>query len=313
MRRTVVFPLIACAALAAPAASASESLAYVYDYNGPASAYVIERDGRNVPLTPLLPLNPGDRVSVKPAGGAPGSTTKNYIALTIARHPVTLYAASAPYCVGAPDGDCSKRAGPIAAATGGNALENMLTYLGSILVGPHDDKYADQTESMVSRGSHGAPPIEIPLLSRKGQRLVAGTRQLALEWLGGTPPFDVSVYRNGVTRALATGRVGARAIALPGVTFETGTYRVEIVDAEQQSGVAEFAVVPADAVPKPSRDDETALADPALSADLRTTLEAALLTRQDANWSFEAYQRVAPLAATCPPAELLRYRIADDE
>jgi len=303
----------ALAALAGPAANASESLAYVYDYNGPATAYVVERDGRNVPLTPLLPLAPGDRVSVKAAGGAPGSGPKNYIALAIARHPVTLYAGSAPYCVGAPDGDCNKRVGPVSAAAGSSSLQNMLTYLGSILVGPHDDKYAEETESMVSRGGHAAPSIDIPLLSRKGLRLVAGTRQLALEWGGGTPPFDVSVYRNGVTAPRATRHVEARAAVLPGVTFETGTYHVEIVDAAQESGVAEFTVVSEDAVPKLSPDDEAALADPALSPELRTTLEAALLMRQDPDWSFEAYQRVEPLAATCPPAELLRYRIVDGE
>jgi hypothetical protein len=317
VRSSVVSRFLVSAAFAAvaPPAADAASLAYVYDYTGPASSYVVERDGRTVTLTPLLPLAPGDRVSVKAAGGATGSGAKAFIALAIARQTVTLYAGSPPYCVGAPGGDCNKRVAAVTATapSGVNYLGNILTYLGSVLVGPHDDKYADQTESMLSRGIASAPPIEFPLLSSEGRRLVAGSRALALEWRGGTPPFDVSLYRDGVASALVTRRLETRATVLPSVAFEAGTYHIEIVDAEKQSGLGRFTVVSEDAVPRPTPDEQTALGDPALSPDLRTTLEAALLTRRDHTWDFEAYQRVEPLAATCPAAELLRYRIADDQ
>jgi hypothetical protein len=316
MRRAAVLALVLLL-VTRPASglAATGTLDYVYDYNDAnKQAYSIERAGARIEIAPMLPLQPGDRIEVK-STGAPAKGPATYVALAIGRQTVTLRAGSPPYCVGAPDGDCSKRTQAAASNSPGppSYVVNALHYLASVLAGPHDDELADATESMLSRGPHGSPPVHIPLLAHKGQRLAAGTRAVALEWEGGTPPFDVALYRNGVAAPVATQRVDARSVVMPALTLEPGTYRFEIVDRQKQSALGEFLAVAPDERPAPSADDAAALADPSLTPDVRTTLEAAFLARADADWDFEAYERVAPIAASSPPAELLRYRLVEGD
>jgi hypothetical protein len=316
VKRTIALVAAAAVLAALPrlAAEAADPPDFVYDFNGPRGAYEVKRNGTTIPLKPFLVLLARDVVTVKDAANASKTSAKNYIVLNIARRPVTLDADSPAYCVGSPNGDCAKQ--PPATGTP-NAVAvvwtNILSTVGSMLSTAHDDRYSEQTESMVSRGSRGAARLQIPLLSHKGQRVTAGDRALALEWEGGTPPFDVALYRTGSAAPLETRRLDERAVTFPPLSLNAGTYHFEVVDAEKQSAIGEFSVVADGELPKPGADEAQALADPSLSAAVRTTLGAALLAKTDAEWNFEAYQRVAPLAAGCPPAELLRYSLAEGD
>ncbi len=313
MKRSFL-PLALLLLLAPGRASAASPVAFVYEYNGPETAYRVVHDRVQEKLSTFLMLYPGDRVDIVVTENALKTNSRNYIALDLGGRPVKIEAGDPPYCVGATSGDCNKMVDAMASEKGvpPTLLANLLAGLHAFFGIAHQDYYAEQTESMLPRGV-GAQTIRIPLLASPAQRIGAGERALALEWRGGTPPFDVALYRDDASKPLATLRTPSTRAAFSPLVLRKGSYHFQIVDADRDSSAATFAVVATGDVPQPTADEHAALDDPALSPEVRTTLGAALLAKDDATWNLEAYERVAPIAGTCPPAELLRYRLAEGE
>jgi hypothetical protein len=265
------------------------------------------RGGRHVAVTPYLPLLSGDIVKVLFPTNSDKSAGQNRIVLSIGNQRVALDAASPPYCVACTNGKATA-ASPDAGTV---ILRNVVASLQGIFAGAQDDRYTDAAESMESRGGEATAPISVPLLAAPGQRIVAGSRALALEWKGGKPPFTVSLYRAGGAAAIETLDATARTATFPVAAIAPASYRLEIDDVAGQTAGATFEAVAPDVLPAPTPDESEVAADTSLPEDLRITLGAASLVQRAPAFGFEAYQRVAPLAASYPPAELLRYHLAE--
>jgi hypothetical protein len=291
---------------AATTAYATE-LSYVLDYNGPAKAYSVIRAGRPIAVTPYLPLLNGDKVAVVIASNGRKEDAQNRIVLSVGQHRVDLDYNTGSYCVG----DCSSSAPAASPSTAWTIVNNVVASLSGLFAGAQDDRYTDAAESMESRGGNASAPIAVPLLEASGQRIVAGSRALALEWEGGKSPFTVTLYRAGSPSVVATVNATERSAVFPAAVLSTGGYRVEIDDVAGQTGGGTFQAVAPDAVPAPTADERAVAADTTLPQDMRTTLGAAALVQRAPAFGLEAYQRVAPLASSYEPAELLRYRLAE--
>jgi hypothetical protein len=311
----IVMLVLAVPGLAANAA-ASAIGPYVYSYNGPESAYEIDRAGARVKLTPFLRLQPSDRVSVVVPTNKLRDDPNNEIVLRIDGEDVPLSAASPPYCVGAPKGNCAASVSSANADPWGPRviLANMLSSVGNFLLPAHLGMYTDGTESVTPRGGgEGAPLVAIPMLSAQRERFAAGDRALALAWENGTPPYEVRLSRAGAGAPIQTLKVSGPAARFGAIVFSPGAYRVDIGDSATPKGhvSATFDVVAPETLPALPPDQTAALADPSVPAELRATLGAALLAKAGDIWDLEAYQRVAPIVATYDPARLLAYQLVN--
>jgi hypothetical protein len=254
----------------------------------------------------------GDRVKVIVATNKLRGDSNNRIVLRFPSGDVTLQASSPTYCVGAPNGDCNAKAPAATTSFWNVVVANMATTVAALLLPAHQGQYTDQLISLQPRGGDDvAPRVAIPMLTQQRERLAAGDRTLALAWENGTPPYEVRLYRAGVATPVAMVKASGPVTRFETLPFRPGTYRVEITDAATPKGraSADFDVVGPETLPALPRDQADALADPSVPADLRTTLEAGMLAKTGTVWDLEAYQSIAPIAATYNPAGLLAYRL----
>jgi hypothetical protein len=282
---------------------------YVLSYNGPAKAYEIIRGDKRIGIETFLNLLPGDKVRVVDADSGRPDDAKNQITLSVGNQRVDLDFDSGRYCIGSPSGNCSLPPAPAGPPSAWSVIvANVCASVGAMLGAAQADQYTAQAEGMASRGG-GTSPIRIALLAPGGQRIVSGTRALAIEWTGGAPPFRVSLHRAGTSAVLEALDASGQSATFPAAALPDGSYRLEIADDAGHTGSGTFEAVPAADLPAPTPDEGAVAADASLPADMRTTLVAATLAGRAPNFGFEAYQRIAPIGQGYEPADLLRYRL----
>jgi hypothetical protein len=306
-----------CAAVLATATNALAApppagVAYIEAYDGPAAAFRIVHHGTTELPKPFLVLSAGDTVMVVQATDPNRRDLPNRITLYDGERTVDVVARTGEYCIGGADGVCGTQpsGGAGGAATISTIARNALQSAGRFLSGVEASHEADSAEMAATR-SGDSVPIVVPLLETQGERLVAGQRALALEWKGGQPPFRVAVYRAGSAPPLATADAAGPAVRLSELALPAGSYRITIADNAGHRTDATFDAVPAGDLPVPTADESAVASDASLPAAMRTTLAAVQLVQRAPEFGFEAYQRVADLAATYQPADLVRYYLAN--
>ena len=99
------------------------------------------------------------------------------------------------------------------------------------------------------------------------------------------------------------------------LTLTHGTYRLEIVDAQNREAAATFDVIAKNEVPAPAPELAAALNDPALKQMLTpqalATCEAAALAKQGPQWYLAAYEALLTVPDTFSEARQLRYRLSE--
>jgi hypothetical protein len=156
-------------------------------------------------------------------------------------------------------------------------------------------------QQLMSKDIQG--PLAVPLLDAPDhQRVVAGTRQFAVAWTNGTPPFVTTLETAAGTLTIGPAKNPEhRASAL--LRLEVGRYEVRVSDLLGATRSAHIDVVPA-----PPALDETGLAD--APDDIRLAMEAVQLARiDDGHWRLEAFQRLADVGPGQGAARLLTARL----
>ena len=244
----------------------------------------MERSGHAVPPALLLPVQPGDRFIVHGNG--------NSLSLQCGNRRIHVTERESPFVVPAsssPPGFLSR-------------LSDLLLDLGSRLT-------TQQAKSMttVSTSSRGEyEPLSIPLLQDRTSHLVSEIDTLSLAWRGGTPPYSVQVVGTQpdgrpIAEQSSVQQVRTR-LALIG-PLPIGFMRVQVTDRDGSLAQGMFEVVPPARLPA----IDPSLKDADIPKPLQTLLATdGMLKTNAAEWSFHAYQRVAPLAFTFEPARMLR-------
>ncbi len=257
---------------------------WIDGFDGTADAFLLTRGDRPVPVYPLLPLYPGDRIEVRSADGRLRIHTSETAALVIdpSHSPFTMPAAGqAP-----------------------TPWSNVMEWAGRLFAGLHETYNAAQLVVTVGRGNEESAPAS-GLLFAEPVKLATGRRSLALAWRNGKAPYRVRITAAAVGAApLAdlSGLTDARC-QVPAIEWTPGAYLIEVRDAADKTLVTGISVVEAGALPQL---DPAAL--PAgLSEPAAQSIRAAWLASQDGGWAWrlEAYQQVAGIGDDAP-AEWLR-------
>jgi hypothetical protein len=269
-RALVALLLLAAPALAEPVAE----VGFVESFEGDAADYELERGDARLGVAVLTPLQAGDRVSVRSAGGRIVLRLSGDRAATVTR-------AESPYPVA---GD----------ASGASVLGNVARWVASWSEGEAEA----QGVSLVARGS-GA--LAAPLLDPPVQRMAARDGPLCVAWLGGEPPFELSLHESSARAPgarLELSELHARLDAR--LAPERSPLRLRLRDAIGAERSAEIEVLPHAPEPPP------ALAEAALDPMVRSVLAAAWLAgAEDGRWKLESYQRLCALAPDYAPARAL--------
>ncbi|PKN50489.1 MAG: hypothetical protein CVU58_00570 [Deltaproteobacteria bacterium HGW-Deltaproteobacteria-16] len=126
-------------------------------------------------------------------------------------------------------------------------------------------------------------------------RMAAGERALHFRWVGGTPPYSLTIEHDGV-KVSKVENVGVGSVSLPRRNWQPGKYQLSLEDAGTPQKVLEESeltfVKPADIPPMPKD-----IVEGESREDMRQLLYADWLSKQGkGKWIMEAIQRVVPLA-----------------
>jgi hypothetical protein len=180
---------------------------------------------------------------------------------------------------------------------------NLLAMLGGLITPWHD--FVELNFAV--RGANAQPtptePLELPLIPPQGAAVGAGEHPFALAWLGGTPPFRVSIVAASDGKAvLNSAEETSRELPLHPLVLAAGPYALRLADAAGQTLERPIEAVPTEEIPR-------APLDPALDRLPRTwgaTAKAGWLAGQNkGRWLLEAFLEATPMAGAFEPARIL--------
>jgi hypothetical protein len=319
-RRFVAFAFAAATASFGAVARAGDSetlTAYVYDYHGLASAFLVSRGNATVDLYPILPLRPDDRVSVVRPTDAKGNPNTLTLYIDGTLHTLGSANGLGPWCVGYVGGSCNPGA-PRVQVSSKNAtilsvLQRVIGSIGTELSQAKEDYDSEESAPLASRGAAGPPSLPI-LKTTPLAAVPTGPTSLVIPISGGTPPFQVRLYAANGAQPIAQVQVAVGNEArLPLVTLAEGTFRVTIGDAENANVSETFGAVDPKDVPQPPDPGlELAMkADQAFVRDAAITGYAAYLQQKGPQWYLTAYQELQTTSPDFPAGKALRFRLGE--
>jgi WD40 repeat protein len=176
---------------------------------------------------------------------------------------------------------------------------SVLQWAGDFLTGWRPLPHPNEERDLKTKGSG----ITSDLLTASTVQIGSGDRRLALPWMGGRKPYQVTIYVEGNRETiLSQKKVNDTAFIELTVNLKPGNYSLEIVDADDRKFVVMFKAVEPSKIPTLP---EITNAD--VSTEMRDTLYAVWLAGlDDGLWVWEAYLRASELAPTYPAAKVLR-------
>jgi hypothetical protein len=310
VRRTIAFGIgagLLAVASVANAAVNPQPVGFVYDMSASPAAYAIMREGQTQSVADRALLFDGDTVKVLEERDRLGKAA--IITLWIRGRLYSVDFANSPFCIGSVSSACKSQSAGIEGNPIPKIFWSVLESVGSIFEQARQDTYSSQVDQMVARGASSSPTI--PMLPASPLAIEpVGSPILAFEWLGGEPPFAVLIRApSGQTAAKLQG-VEANSVAIEGLHFVPGRYRVKIADAQGRTASAEFACSTR-TLPVLSID---AMGDVSgVPAVVISSMRAALLARQGREWYLAAYQILATLPDDAQKGQVhdLRFWLAE--
>ena len=263
MKRPLLFVLVSGTLVGHGWRAEGRDVGVVAEYRPASGRYVFQRGTDRVPVQIGTVVRGGDRITL-PAGSAVIVQLGTGRSLTLERTDTV------------PDGP---------------ALGGIVRFLAS--VPKLFDSEFRQSRIAASRGGErcgtagaSTSPLEMPVLSAEA-RIVSGTRDLPITWLGGCGPYAVVVMKGSDTVAVRRG-VDADRVRLDRVVLPAGEYRVLLSDGAGHCAEGRLEAV-------------TTLPElpPDLAADrseLGVVAQAVWLSDVDGGrWRFDAFERLRPL------------------
>lgn len=257
-------------------------IGWIDAFEGEATDYSLRRRDQVLPVYPLMRLRAGDRIEFSEDAGP----MRVHISET---EELVIDPSRSPYLV--PAG--AELTGPWA---------NLLDWAAALFDG-QDEGHSGTTVEIKSRGDDALAPAS-GLLFIERVKLVAGRRPLALAWINGTAPFSVRLARDGADTepVLEAADLPETTWVSPPLDLGSGSYLLEIQDAQQRRLVTEIEVVEPGSAPRL----DAGLLPAGTEEHLGGFLEAAWLAGQEGGWIWrlEAYQAVAGATARGPSLAL---------
>jgi hypothetical protein len=245
-----------------------QPIGIIEHFDGKATDYLLERQGKVEPISLFKPLFPNDIITIKK------KQQTLQVVLQGEPQPVSISHKDSPFSV--------KSTGKVP-----NKLKNLWESTKKFF-----NYWFFITETNVPQSVHGkGKELAMPLLEKQGifksALLKAGKRALSVEWINGKAPYQVQLTTSQ-EEPLLTVNTEDYFVKLPEFHFETGkAYRITIKNAEApdlQKIIRGFKV---EAQHPESPDIKRA----PLPEKTRQTLQAAWLAKQHGKqWSYEAYQ-----------------------
>ncbi|KHD09958.1 hypothetical protein PN36_14410 [Candidatus Thiomargarita nelsonii] len=265
---------------------AAPVVGFVSGLNDKPDVYTLIRNGQNLPMYLLMPLQQGDQITV---------VEKSTILLKIEGKEIEVK--QEIYTVKS-----------TATISWFKSAENI----GRTITKWFKDSIS-KTVIKIRTGDRGNndTPSDIPApyitLLEWGERraLVAGKRPLYLAWGGGKAPFYLTIQQAGNNSPVILGPFKEQRIKTPDLDLTAvGDYDLKVCDAQEKcSENYTFAVVDKSEPPKYPHE----LTDSRIPEMPRFLVQAFWLAAQERRkWAFEAYQQIAPLAESEQPARILR-------
>ncbi len=286
------------AALLLLAVSDASSFPYVIDYSGLPKTYCVERAGRCMEPAPLLPLQAGDRVSIVQSAAGENSPT---IDLWVDGAPHVIDVHNSPFCVGRIGGSCTaalEQQPPVAISSN---QKKMLDSVRTVLRDANSDAH-----SQVSFYRGLEHPLLIAMLRSPKRARTGTTAELRFAWLGGTPPFYVTVKRGS---EIVAQREALSNEARFNVQLPEGRYELSVRGQSPRPDVENFDVIAARSLPHQSAADATALQT--LPPQIAVVAYAAWLAKQGPEWYLAAYEALNAVPDDFPPAAQLRLYLTE--
>ena len=256
----------------------------VVAFLGPSSDYALRRGDAILPLRILGPVQAGDRIVVRHEDG------RVWVQFTTGEERIIPRSLS--------DQPLEARGAPA------TIYDNLMASLAEPFTRRHNEEASNVAVRGRLRASTGQQ-LALPLVPERGAMIAAGQqREFTLAWLGGTPPFRVSLA--GAARdkpiILETGDVFGRDLPPRKLVLLPGTYTLQILDSAGTRVERLLEAVPASIVPQAPPEPALAVLPPVW----RVTAQTGWLAQQDGGrWSLEAFLQVMPLATSFEPARIL--------
>ena len=295
----------------------AQEVGWINQFDGQASDYLLQREDKTFPVTLLMLLKVGDKISV--------NDKQHSIELNLQGgiQSVKVTYENSPFLIQASHQAPAELSGLWKWTT-----ERVDEWHQLLMA------QAEQLEQSKTRGESKSTGPIMPLISNvkpdetlQSARLVAGKRPLHLQWQGGTPPYRVIIKQR--LDELLTLTTDKTEITTEAINFEGDkSYHVKIIDANNLSFTGGFRVVSPENLPTypeslpvnrlPPIVYQTLQAiwlatqkDPKVEATLVDKETPAQETQPDGSkWIFEAYQQAAALASQYLPAQLLQQALA---
>ena len=185
---------------------------------------------------------------------------------------------------------------------------NLFANLASLLTPWHDFQAYNFAIREVGDQPSASKPLEIPLIPPAGASVAAGQRPFSAIWLGGTPPFKLSLTAAAGSRSVVESNgIMERELSPKVVALSIGAYTVRLSDAAGQEIERPLSVVPKDDIPLAPQDPAIANVP---SAWMVTARADWLAQQGQGRWLLEAFLEAAPIRSTFEPAGTLASLLA---
>jgi len=265
---------------------------YIYDLNGPPSAFLIKREGQKLhKIGPLKPLQVGDKITVrKPTHDFEHLPNKdNFITLALddGRLKTLTYADTQekPYSV------------PTTVVDSPNLVDGIMNSF-SISFNRLWKNHIQAIQLYTQDGNDKIIPLSMRLFKGNNAKLLAGNRALHLAWYDGKPPYQVRISSMADQTVIWNQKTQTTEIHFEKQQIAVGRYQVVVTDSQGAKVTGEFTAV-TEALPLSPEIEQSRL--PELS---KKTLQAAWLAKEG-GWHFEAYQQVTKITGYYP-AQLVK-------
>lgn len=260
---------------------ASSQVGFIDNFHGTFKDYILKRGDKTIAIGVYEPLYPNDEISVVKKNGFVEIKQCGKIYRITHTHKDSAYQVKSKNC---------KVPGILDNL--GLKVKEFINYVVAITSNPSISTHTKSVQESLVMPILDKDFFTIPTLK-------AGQRALYLQWFGGKSPYKVQITTADKTILWQT-ESKTKSVKTAKIEFKVGQIYTIIIN-DTKSEFETIAKLP---------DYPSYLQDKAIPENMRKTLQAAWLKKQDdIKWSFEAYQQISEIADNYGPARELQKAI----